>query len=103
MSHVAHAFAIKMISLKNLNHKSKFAVWTISYHSIMFDMTYSVNINIICMCFTIALNVLLISYVVYLGVHHVMNMATSSKQLFISVNINKTLYQPFYELATFTF
>ena len=42
---------IKMISLKNLNHKSKFAVWTISYHAIMLEITYSVKMNITCMYF----------------------------------------------------
>ena len=41
--------SIKMISLKNLIHKGKFAVWTISYHSILFEMMYSVKINITCM------------------------------------------------------
>ena len=51
----------------------------------------------------ITLHVLLMSCVVYLGVQHIMNMATFPQLLFISVNICKTLYQPFYELATFTF
>ena len=56
--HVAHAFAIKTIFLKSLNHKIKFAVWTISYQSIMLKMMYCVKMNIMFMylynCITIS-------------------------------------------------
>lgn len=39
------------------------------------------------------------SGVAYLGVQHVMNMATFLQLFFISVNV----YQPFYEQTTLTF